>query len=254
MKIGFPNNPRKDLLKEIEWIGKNKFDFVDLFLEEDQAVPEKIDIEKTKKLLRKYRLGVTGHTAWYLPIGSPIKALREASVKEAVRYFEVFSKLGVEFVTIHANWPSGMFSEKEGIKFQVETLKKLVKEAKRFNLKIMYEPIDTYADNVINVSEILRRVSDLFLHLDIGHANLFGRMPEEFIKKFRNKIKHVHLHDNNSDKDLHLPMGCGSIDWEKTLKTLKKYYNGTITLEVFSKDKDYALLTKEKLRKLWNKL
>ena len=254
MKIGFPNNPRKDLLKEIEWIGKNKFDFIDLFLEEDQAVPEKIDIEKTKKLLKKYNLGVVGHTAWYLPIGSPIKTLREASIKEVVRYFEVFSKLGVEFVTIHANWPGGMFSEKEGIKFQVETLKKLVKEAEKFNLKIMYEPINTYADNIENVSEILKKVPKLFLHLDIGHANLFGRKPEDFIKKFHNKIKHVHLHDNNRDKDLHLPMGCGSIEWGKILKILKKYYDGMITLEVFSKDKDYVLLTKEKLRKLWNKL
>jgi len=90
MKIGFPNNPRKDLLKEIEWIGKNGFDFVDLFLEEDKATPEKINVEKVKKLLRKYNLGVVGHTAWYLPIGSPIKTLREASVKEIVRYFEVF--------------------------------------------------------------------------------------------------------------------------------------------------------------------
>ena len=183
MKIGFPNNPRKDLLKEIEWIGKNKFDFVDLFLEENQAVPEKIDIEKTKKLLKKYNLGVVGHTAWYLPIGSPIKTLREASEKEAVRYFEVFSKLGVEFVAIHANWP-GMFSEKEGIKFQVETLRKLVKEAKRFNLKIMYEPIETYSDNVKNVLEILKRVPDLFLLLDIGHANLFGKNQKILSKNF----------------------------------------------------------------------
>jgi sugar phosphate isomerase/epimerase len=254
MKIGFPNNPRKDLLEEIEWIGKNKFDFVDLFLEEDKAVPEKIDVEKTKRVLKKYKLGVVGHTAWYLPIGSPIKSLREASIKEAIRYFEVFSKLGVKYVTIHANWPGGMFSEKEGIKFQVETLRKFVKEAERFDLKIMYEPIDTYADNIKNVSEILKKVPNLFLHLDIGHANLFGRKPEDFIKKFHKKIKHVHLHDNNRDKDLHLPMGCGSIEWEKTLKILKKYYDGTITLEVFSKDKDYILLTKEKLRKLWNKL
>ena len=40
MKIGFPNNPRKNILEEIEWIGKNGFDFIDLFLEEDQAGPE----------------------------------------------------------------------------------------------------------------------------------------------------------------------------------------------------------------------
>jgi len=44
MKIGFPNNPRRDTLNEIEWIGKNGFDFVDLFLEEDMAAPGKQEI------------------------------------------------------------------------------------------------------------------------------------------------------------------------------------------------------------------
>jgi len=253
MKIGFPNNPRRDLLKEIEWIGKNKFDFVDLFLEEDMAVPEKINIEKTKKLLKKYELGVVGHTACYLPIGSPIKSLREASVKEILRYFNVFQKLGVRFVTIHSNWPGGLFSEEEGIEFQAETLRKLVKEARKFDLKVMYEPINTYADNIKNISKILKKVPGLFLNLDIGHANLFGRKPSEFIKKFHDKIRHVHLHDNTMNQDLHLPMGCGSIEWRETLKVLKKYYDGTITLEIFS-DRDFVLLTKEKLRKLWNSL
>ncbi len=255
MKIGFPNNPRADLLKEIEWIGKNKFDFVDLFLEEDKAVPAKIDIRKTRKVLKKYNLDTTvGHTSYCLPIGSPIKSLREASVKEAVKYFEVFSKLGVKYVTIHSNWPGGLFSESEGINFQVETLRKLVKEAKKFELNLMYEPIDTYSDNLKNVSEVLKRVPNLFFHLDIGHTSLFGRKPEEFIKKFHKRMKHVHLHDNNRSKDLHLPMGCGSINWEKTLKVLKEYYDGTITLEVFCRDRDYVLLTKKKLRELWDKL
>jgi len=67
-------------------------------------------------------------------------------------------------------------------------------------------------------------------------------------------LKHVHLSDNKGSEDLHLPMGTGNIDWKKILKILKKYYQGTITLEVFSKDKDYALLSKEKLRRLWKKL
>lgn len=254
MKIGYPTHPRKNLLEEIEWIGKNKFDFVELFLEEDQATPEKIDIKKTKQLLKKYHLEALGHTAWYLPIGSPMKALREAAIKEALRYFEVFSKLGVKLVTIHAHWPGGMFSQKEGIKFQVESLRKLVKEAKRFNLEIMYEPITTPADNIKNVSQILRKVPELSLLLDLGHANLCGRKPEEFIKRFHSKIKHIHLHDNFGDEDLHLPMGCGSMKWEKILKILKKYYDGTITLEIFSKEKDYVLLAREKLKKLWKRL
>ncbi|MGB9674976.1 MAG: sugar phosphate isomerase/epimerase family protein [Candidatus Nanoarchaeia archaeon] len=253
MKIGFPNNPRKNILEEVEWIGKNGFDFVDLFLEEDKAVPEKINVQKLKQLLQKYKLDVVGHTAWYLPIGSPIKSLREAAVFEAKRYFEVFSKLNVKYVTIHAYWSPGMFSTKEGIKFQVETLKRLVKEAKKYNLTLLYEPTDTWQDNIKNVSEILRKVPNLYLHFDIGHANLFGRKPEQFIKKFHSKIKHVHLHDNNDERDLHLPMGAGNINWENLIKILKKYYDGTITLEIFSKDKDYVLLSKDKLRKLWSR-
>ena len=181
MKIGCPNHPRKPVLEEVEWIGRNKFDFLDLFLEEDQATPEKIDIEQTKRLLQKYRLDIVGHTAWYLPIGSPVKAFRETAVNEALRYFDVLQKLEAKFVTVHANWPIGLFSTREGIRFQVETLRMLVKEAERFDLKVMYEPTDTARDSVESVSTILESVPGLFLHIDIGHANLFGRKPEEFM-------------------------------------------------------------------------
>lgn len=170
-----------------------------------------------------------------------MKSFREIAVSEAKKYFEVFSKLEVKYVTIHANWPPAMFSTKEGIKFQVETLRKMVAEAKKYNICLMYELIDTWQDDLKSV------------HLDIGHANLFEKRPEQFIEKFHNKLKHVHLHDNDGEKDLHLPLGTGSINWENLIKILKKYYNGTITLEIFSRDKDYVLLSKEKLRKLWNK-
>ena len=251
MKIGFPNNPRKDILEEVEWIGKNGFDFVDLFLEEDKAVPEKIDIQNLKKLLQKYKLDVVGHTACYLPIGSPVRSFRETAVSEAERYFEVFSKLNVKFVTIHTNWPPGLFSTKEGVEFQIETLKKMVNVAKKYNLELMLEPIDTWQDDIKSVSEILKKVPGLYLHIDIGHVNLFGRKPEQFIKKFHKKLKHIHLHDNDGNKDLHIPIGTGKIDWENLIKILKKYYNGTITLEIFSKDRDYVLLSRDKLKKLW---
>ena len=252
MKIGFPNNPRNDIIKEIEWIGKNKFDFVDLFLEEDRAVPEKIDVSKVLKTLKKYKLDVVvGHTAWYLPIGSPIKSLREASVLEAERYFEVFSKLGVTYVTIHANWPGGMFSPSEGVKFQIETLKKLILLGKKYDLSVMYEPTDKPSDSFENVSKILKAIPKLYLHLDIGHANLYGRYPEEFIKKFHKRLVHVHMHDNDGYEDQHMPIGIGTVDWESVISMLKKYYNETITLEIFSNDKDYVLMSRDKLKKFW---
>ena len=157
-------------------------------------------------------------------------------------------------VTIHANWPTAMFSAREGVKFQVETLRELVKQTGKYDLNLMYEPVDTSKDNIENVSAILSEVPELFLHIDIGHASLFGRKPEQFIKEFHQRLKHVHLHDNDKNRDLHLPLGCGTIDWKKIMKALKRYYDETITLEIFSRDRDYVLLSKEKLIKLWNKL
>ncbi|MDD5254091.1 MAG: sugar phosphate isomerase/epimerase [Candidatus Nanoarchaeia archaeon] len=254
MKIGFPNNPRKDLVEEVEWIGKSGFDFVDLFLEEDMAVPEKIKIEKIKKIIKKYNLETVGHTGPYLQTGSPSKAIREASVKDAVRYFPIFQKLGVKYITVHGNWPFSLFSVEDGIKFQVESLTKLVREAKKYNLKIMFEPVGKKQESYEVVAKIITKVPGLHFHLDIGHSNLYGRNPVKYIKELNKELRHVHLHDNNGSEDEHLPIGAGNINWEKTLKVLKKYYDGTITLEIFAKDKEFSLTSKDKLRRMWNKL
>jgi sugar phosphate isomerase/epimerase len=251
MKIGFPNNPRRNILKEIEWIGSNSFDFVDLFLEEDQAAPEKIDPTKLKSLLSRYSLDAVGHTAWYLPIGSPMRALRAAAIKEVKRYLELFADLGVSKVTIHSHWPGGMFSAQEGVEFQIESLSEIVKMARIYHLVIMYEPVDTPDDSQKNVARILGSVPDLMFHLDIGHANLHGRRPEQFIQEFSSRLTHVHLHDNVRNQDLHLPMGSGTVNWDEVIKSLKRHYDGTITIEVFSRDKDYVLHSRDKLKRMW---
>ncbi len=60
MKIGVMNNPRNDLLKEIEWILKNSFDFIDLTIEPVKAYD--INIQEVKEALKKSGLGVIGHT------------------------------------------------------------------------------------------------------------------------------------------------------------------------------------------------
>jgi len=253
MKIGFPNNPRKDILKEIKWIGRQGFDFVDLFLEEDSATPEKIDVAKVKKLLKKYNLDTVGHTAWYLPTGSPVKLLRDAAIREAERYFKVFNKLGVKYVTIHANWPPSMFSAEEGIMLQVGSLRKIVKIAGKYHLNPMLELLDTGKDSIENIASILDKVPSFYFHLDIGHANLFNKKVKRFIRRLHKKLKHIHMHDNHGTADEHLPLGKGNINFKKIIKELKKYgYDGTITLEIFSKNRNLAVKSMKKLRKLWN--
>jgi sugar phosphate isomerase/epimerase len=252
MLIGYPNHPRRNFLNEINWIGDNHFDFMDVFLEEDKASPQNINVQKSKALLKKYSLKTVGHTSWYLPVGSPNKAIRLIAVKEISKCFKIFKKLEVKLVTIHANWASGLFSEAEAIDFQLESLKLLTDKARECGLELIYEPTVSKHDTIENIEKILKKVPNMHFHLDIGHANLNNNDPIKFIEVFHSKIKHVHLHDNDGIRDLHLPIGCGTVDWQRTINELKKYYDGTITLEIFSSDRDFVLLSKKKLRKLWD--
>lgn len=251
MKIGHPTHPRKNIINEIRWIGENGFDFVDLFLEPESDAA-RIDTGKISDALREYGLGYVGHTAWYLPIGSEMRELREQAVSILKRYVLICAELKCALMTVHANWPSGLFNADEGIDFQTESFRNLCPFAADNGVTIVYEPITTPKDNKQNIGKILDANPLLGFHADIGHLNLFGRNPIEYLSAFKDRLRHVHLHDNDGLRDLHLPMGTGVIDWNALIRELKSFYDGTITLEVFSNDKDYVLLSKRKLREKWD--
>lgn len=253
MEIGFPNNPKNDLEKEIEWTASNGFGYLDLYLEEGRTAPDKINPEKIKNLLNRHGFVRKSHMPWYIPIGSPIKTIRDAAVAETERYFKVFAYLGIEWTTLHTHWCKGSFNLRDMLNFQTETLGKIVRKAKEYNIKIMLEPADAEEDSVENVKTMLESVKDLHFLLDTGHANLWGRKPVDYIAALHRYLAHVHIHDNYRNLDLHLPIGCGSIDWENTVKNLKYYYDGTITLEIFSRHRDMVTMSRDKLLHYWKK-
>ena len=251
MKIGFPNNPRNDVLAEIEWIGQHGFDFVDLFLEPDRAAIEVVDAGRIREALDRFHLTAVGHLAYYLPLASPLPQIRRAAVGTAREYLAVFARIGVPAVTVHANWPPHFFPTSDGIRWQVESLRDLLDVAAELKVRLMYEPVDTELDSAENVEAILAELPNLLCHLDTGHCNLYGRKPAEMIRRFADRLHHIHLHDNDGRRDLHLPPGTGNIDWPSVVRALKSVgYDGTITLEVFSRDKDYVLLAKRKIEAL----
>ncbi len=252
MKIGYPTHPRRDIAEEIRWIGRNGFDFADLFFEPDFGEAERIDIAAVSKALSEFRLGAVGHLAWYIPIGSPLPELRKASVEVARKYLGVFAKLGVNVVTIHAHWPPGLFSADEGIALQTECLLQIVATAKPLGISMVFEPVGDFKENLDNLRKLFALNPGLGFHLDIGHFNLHSRNPVDFAREFAHILRHVHMHDNDGQRDLHIPVGAGRIEWETLIPELKKVYDGTITLEVFTSHREYILLSREILRRLWS--
>ena len=62
---------------------------------------------------------------------------------------------------------------------------------------------------------------------DVGHANTNGNL-NDFCKVILPNASHLHIHDNNGVRDEHLPLGEGSIQWDKIMPKIVKEYHGDI--------------------------
>lgn len=251
MKIGAMNNPRKDLFKEMEFIAEN-FDFLDLTIEPDTAYAENVDTAKILEFQKKHNLLIIGHTPWNLPVASPFESVRKAALEEFLKCLKVFRKLKLKLVNVHPATPNDASDPETVILYNIDFFKKIVKEAKKYNIKIMVENTKALFNELNVIGTILNEVPGLKLHWDVGHANL-GNEGEKKTKaafhNFKNKIAHVHFSDNNGQDDQHLPLGTGNINWQFVVKTLIEHkYDKTITVEIHSPDPSYLLFSRDKLR------
>ena len=252
MKLGAMNNPFNNLIKEIEGIGKNNFDFIDITLEAPKSYYN-INLKKIKKTIADYNLDVIGHTAWYTPLTSPLKEIRQGTLNYFKNCLDIFSYLGAEKMSIHPMFFTPHLGVEKNIDITINFPRNLCKESKKRNIKIMLENIGHKFETPKNLKRIFNSIPDLKFHLDIGHANLrVGKnQTSRYLKILNKKLEHVHISDNDGSDDQHLPIGTGNINWKEQINLIKKYkYNKTITLEVFSRDRDYLLISREKIKVL----
>ena len=255
MKIGFMNNPSADVSEEIVAFGEADFDFIDLTIEGPNALNPAPD--KVLPLLESYGLAVVGHTDPCLPYAYPIPAIRQACFEELERCAGIFSALGATIMNIHPCYYCPPARKRDLVELNVTALKPLQKMAASRGLTLVLENFRAPFDTVSTYRQLLEQVPGLQIHLDVGHANMGGDDGVTFCERLGEHIKHVHFSDNRGREDDHLPLGVGSIDWNKVVASLKAIgYDGTITLEVFCNDErtlfDYLRTSRELVLKLWN--
>jgi sugar phosphate isomerase/epimerase len=215
-------------------------------------------VDDVRELLDKYRLEAIGHTAYYLPIASAFPSFQELAVRELRDCFAVFQALDVQKVNLHPDETIvGIYNRDTAVARNIQAMKGIAQEARRYGLKLMIENTPRLFNSVGELQALFDAVEDVGFHLDVGHANLNARRNRtpEFLANFNDRLEHVHLSDNRAGTaDLHLPLGAGLVPWSRIISALKNSgYDGTITLEVFSRDKRYLLASREKLLELWDK-
>lgn len=253
MKLGLMNFPKNDLFKEIKNIKELGFDFVDITLEYPKCHPSMLDPVKVSRFLDKNSMPAVGHTFWGFPFISPYLDLREITSKELILCIDFFSRANIKLMNVHLDKPFFLFKD-NAFQWYYTLLNKLVLEGKKKNVDIMLEHTSGDKEYLELYEKLLRIVPTLKIHFDVGHANL-GNNPtkllDQYLKKYKKRLVHIHISDNKGEKDEHLPLREGNINWTKIVKILKKHkYDKTITLEIFNGGTKGVLKSKRYIEKL----
>lgn len=154
------------------------------------------------------------------------KSIKHARQLDCVLWvFHPGSKTGLSFFYPEKEWH-----------VNTESAKRLSTIAKTYGVKIAIENLPKSSMLLMkNVEEVAKFFidfeGDVGFALDVGHANLNGQV-EEFLTRFSKRIVHTHLSDNKGDRDSHLGIGHGTINWTKTAETLRRInYDGLLMLE-----------------------
>ncbi|MGQ9603085.1 MAG: sugar phosphate isomerase/epimerase family protein [bacterium] len=254
MKIGLMNNPRNDLLSEIDFIASSDFDFIDLTLEFPACHLSLIDQKSVLDRIAETGLSVVGHTAYYLPFASPIPAIREAAVRDVNESVEFFKKAGARIITLHPDSGIGAIDLETTITLNANSFSEIVRKAKEHGLEVVMENIPGVFSHPGVLRQIFDRVGELGFHLDVAHSSIGRDNTRQLLNTFKGRLKHIHLSDNRLREDDHMPIGAGNIRWEQVISLIKATgYDSSFTLEVFCPDRRYAIASREKFLDLWNK-
>ena len=255
MLIGAMNNPKHDILDELKLFGEFSFDFVEITIEAPAAHPPKLEKKKAKiqELLRSYNFPVLAHLPWFLHLAHPYERVLEANIAEFRNAMESAHSLGAKKITIHPEFMPNLYGERDLALAQMSSsLCDLADFARSHSMELLLENFDAQA---LSPKDMARLLSEAKINMtfDVGHAHMLGGSMENFLSVhgIKGKISHVHLHDNFLKEDAQLPLGVGRINMKKVIGELKGFYDGTITLEVHSADRDYLQISRDKLEMLW---
>jgi len=264
MKYGAMNFPVKPLLNELREIADLGFDYLELTMDAPEATPQKILGQKREimNLLSSYNLELVSHLPCFVSTANLYESIRNASRKEILEALEASSELGVKKAVLHPSYVTGLGKhvKDEVKKLGYEFLEDVYVHANDLEITLCLEnmtPIEGWLFEPEEFREVFKRFGNMKLTLDLGHTNIQMKenMVYKFIKLHGKKIAHLHAHDNFGKEDNHLPLGCGKIKFDEIFSEIKKTgYDDTLTLEVFSQDRDYLKISLQKAKMMWSRL
>jgi sugar phosphate isomerase/epimerase len=258
MLYGAMNFPIKPVLEELSAISELGFDYLELTMDPPQAHYSIIRRQKRRLLeaLDHNKMKLVCHLPSFVYTADLTHGLRKASLNEVLKSLETAAELGCLKAVLHPGYILGLgiFVMDQARAYALESLDAIVEKADQLDLLLCLENLFPKAHSLMepeDFADIFVKFPNLKMTLDTGHAHIedkAGKRAIKFIERFPDRIGHIHISDNLGEADNHLPVGAGTVNFHEIVNALKGIgYDGTITLEVFSRDRDYLKMSRHKI-------
>lgn len=228
-----------DLAGSIRAAAELGFDAVEIF----PPGPEAIDVNQVRSLLNENRLKLAamgtgaGWVKHKLMLTSGDSAIRQQAEAFIGNIIEVAGSLGAPAIigSMQGRWADGV-SRDAALGYLRDSLNRLGGRAKRHSVPLLYEPLNRYETNLLNMLDdtvtFLKTLTtdNVKILADLFHMNIEEADSAAAIRSARGFIGHVHFVDSNRR-----PAGLGHIDYQPIADALREIgYGGYLSAEAMA--------------------
>ena len=232
--------------------------------------PERLrpdDVARIRSIVRQSGMRLAIHARHRgISFGAHDPACRQRFVQELQTTIRFAAELGGDVVVVHVGEvmppPAGHKSAEESLRaeafaFALDSLARCAPMAADCGVRICVENVQLRPNEVITSFADHVRLVDTLVHpavvcaLDTGHAHVNGGI-RACIETFGPRLQHIHLHDNHGEKDEHLEVGKGTIQFAEVSHFLANFRD-LISLETRSATDPHGavLRSRARIEQLW---
>ena len=225
-----------DLAESCRQIAALGFDAVEIFPPSADAIPE----AKVRPFLEQNKLKLAavgtggGWVTQQLTLSSHDQSIRSRAREFVRSIIDAAAKFGAPAIvgSLQGRWGAQVDCD-AAIHFLRDALEDLGEHARKYNVPLLYEPLNRYETNIINTqgeaAALLRslRTQNVKLLCDLYHMNIEETDLAGAIRSAGDKVGHVHFADSNRR-----PIGNGHTDVSAIARALADIgYDGYVSAE-----------------------
>ena len=180
------------------------------------------------------------HGPWRHPPRDTTAEERAERKEKMLRSLQIAGLLGSKYVVIHPIMPFGAkdwIEPERTFQMNVDFFRALIPEAKKWGVGIAIENMPMRSFPLATPEAVLKMVEavddpTVQVCLDTGHCAVVEMQPGAAVRQLGDRLKVLHVHDNNGKSDLHMIPYTGVINWEDFAAALKETgFSGVFSVE-----------------------